>query len=659
MVGQTISTLASSSLGSLSTVVDIQLISRNFDSQIPVQECGIINVPMNSLKKTALLFSILAAQSSLATTTFTVTNTLSIGAGSLNEAIVQANAAFGTNTIAFNIPGSGVHTIALTNALPDITQPVIIDGYTQPGASPNTLAIGDNAVILIKIDGGSLNPIIRLCNSSLCGGPGSSDGSTIRGLCFVKAGGGGTMLDIRSHTNLLAGNFIGVDTDGATLDDSGTPVFVGFGTIGNTIGGISPADRNVIASPPGWGLILNDGSSTVVQGNYLGVNAAGTAPLGLGDFAIDVEVGTDCVLGGITPGAGNVINARVTGVQLAAGCLSCTVSATVQGNFIGVDAAGTVPFHTLFRSILVGTCINTLIGGNTPGAANVLSAPGDGILIQGSPTGLVIQGNRIGTDITGTLPVGNGSCGIENLASSTSGTIGGTNAGEGNIIAFNGGNGISIANGNNGWSILGNSIHDNARLGITLVSCGANTPTPNDTCDTDTGGNDHQNYPIITGVALNSGIVTLSGTLKSGTNASYRLEFFGNPSCDPSGFGQGTVFLGATNVTTVNCDTAFTVTFPNAGEYTLFTATATDANGNTSEFSPCALANPRLSIERVPPNAVRLLWPTNPSGFNLEFNTNLATANWQSASPAPIVVGTNNVVTNATTSPQQFYRVKK
>jgi hypothetical protein len=61
----------------------------------------------------------------------------------------------------------------------------------------------------------------------------------------------------------------------------------------------------------------------------------------------------------------------------------------------------------------------------------------------------------------------------------------------------------------------------------------------------------------------------------------------------------------------------------------------------------------------VRPNAVRLLWPTNPSGFNLEFNTDLNGANWQSASPAPVVVGTNNVVTNATASPQQFYRVKK
>src|SRR5437764_2841112 len=250
-----------------------------------------------------LLLALLAAQSALAAT-FTVTSALPGGSGSLNDALLQANDTIGTNTIAFNIPGPGVHTIVLTNALPDIIRPLIIDGYTQPGASPNTLAIGDNAVILIKIDGSAASPILRLCNSSLCGGVGSSDGSTIRGLCFVTTA-GGTMLDIRSHTNLLAGNFIGVDTDGATLIAASTAVFIGFGTSGDTIGGVSPADRNVIAGNSG--VLLIDGSSAIVQGNYLGVHAAATAALGSGDCATDVEIGTGCLIGGSAPGAGNLI----------------------------------------------------------------------------------------------------------------------------------------------------------------------------------------------------------------------------------------------------------------------------------------------------------------------------------------------------------------
>src|ERR1700748_1635788 len=123
--------------------------------------------------------------------TFTVTNTSDTGAGSLRQAIIDANNNAGLDTIAFNIPGSGVRTITLGSSLPDITSPVIIDGYTQPGATPNTLAIGDNAHLLIRIDGGTIGTMLFLCNPSTCGGSGfSSDGSTIRGLCLVKSNNG-------------------------------------------------------------------------------------------------------------------------------------------------------------------------------------------------------------------------------------------------------------------------------------------------------------------------------------------------------------------------------------------------------------------------------------------------------------------------------------
>jgi titin len=401
------------------------------------------------------------------------------------------------------------------------------------------------------------------------------------------------MLEIGSHRNLVTGNFLGVDTDGATVATASTPVFVESGATNNTIGGTSPAARNVMASSDGYALIVNDGTNTVVQGNYLGVNATGTAALGTCPFGIFIEVGTGLIIGGSAPGAGNVINATNTGVQLDSPCPGCA-SATLQGNLIGTDATGTVPFRTLTRGLSLGTCDNCLIGGSNPGAGNVISSAGLGIFVLGDSTGLVIQGNRIGTDTTGAIPLGNSSGGIEVFTSTIGGTIGGTNAGEGNIIAFNGGFGVGILNGN-AWSILGNSIHDNASLGISLIGFGSTGPTPNDPCDTDTGANGRQNYPIITGVSLNAGSVTLTGTLNSGTNSPYRLEFFGNPSCDASGYGQGMVFLGATNVTTTNCDATFTVTFPNAGEYTTFTATATDPDGNTSEFSPCAFASPTLT----------------------------------------------------------------
>src|SRR5436190_6264800 len=98
----------------------------------------------------------------LAPSTFTVINTNDSGAGSLRQAILDANTNLGLDTICFNIPGSGVHTISLTSALPPIADPVFIDGYTQPAnggaaASQNTLAVGDNAVLLIELNGTSAN----------------------------------------------------------------------------------------------------------------------------------------------------------------------------------------------------------------------------------------------------------------------------------------------------------------------------------------------------------------------------------------------------------------------------------------------------------------------------------------------------------------------
>src|SRR5580765_1467198 len=97
---------------------------------------------------TLAFFGALTAQAA----TFTVTNTNNSGAGSLRQAILDADANPGLDLVSFNIPGGGVHTISVTSGLPSITDPVTIDGYTQPGSSANTLVAGDNAVLLIEID---------------------------------------------------------------------------------------------------------------------------------------------------------------------------------------------------------------------------------------------------------------------------------------------------------------------------------------------------------------------------------------------------------------------------------------------------------------------------------------------------------------------------
>lgn len=120
-------------------------------------------------------------------------NNASPTVGSLRKAIVDANANPGTDTIDFNIPGAGVHTFSLTISLPSITDPVVIDGYTQPGASANTLSNGDNAVLLIELDG--TNPFNFSVNEGLVITAGSS---TVTGLIINGFKGAGVAMQIYS-----------------------------------------------------------------------------------------------------------------------------------------------------------------------------------------------------------------------------------------------------------------------------------------------------------------------------------------------------------------------------------------------------------------------------------------------------------------------------
>jgi len=139
----------------------------------------------------------------------TVINTNDSGAGSLRQAILSANTNVGTDTINFNIPGTGVHTITLASDLPAITDPVIIDGYTQPGATQNTLAVGENAALRIEVNGNSKGGF-----HIITGG----DGSTIKGLVLNRFGcdvaGICGAVKLRSNNNVVSGNFIGTDVGG-------------------------------------------------------------------------------------------------------------------------------------------------------------------------------------------------------------------------------------------------------------------------------------------------------------------------------------------------------------------------------------------------------------------------------------------------------------
>ncbi len=486
------------------------------------------------MKKAAesLLGLFLATSASGAT--FTVTNTNDSGAGSLRQAILDANSNAGSDTIAFNVSGAGcsggVCTITPASFLPFATDTVTIDGYTQPGSSPNTNPTGAiNAVLKIVIDAGP-------------GGGGfglvlSSANSIVRGLVV-----NGGFISPRAANVSVRGCFIGTDATGMSAVPSiGGVLAHGYeGASAVTVGGPLPADRNLIAGHSGYGIWFDGVAGGTIEGNLLSTNATGAATIGnLPNQPISVY-----------PGA---------------------VTVVVRGNVVA--------------------------GGNFTA---ILIDPGSG---PGSET--VVQGNFIGTDATGTVNLGNPRSGFFIRTSDVK--VGGTAPGEGNLIAFNGGAGVWVdyyhsPDFSKHITVRGNSIHSNHQdpeqgqecLGIDLAQPVAScAPTFNDLGDADDGPNAYQNFPLITSAVSNlngaPGTTTIVGRLNSTPSNDFTIDFYSNPACvgRPQDFLEGKTYLGADTVTTDGSGNAIINTVlplvlePGAR----VTATATDPDGNTSEFS--------------------------------------------------------------------------
>jgi hypothetical protein len=234
---------------------------------------------------------------------------------------------------------------------------------------------------------------------------------------------------------------------------------------------------------------------------------------------------------------------------------------------------------------------NTTIGGATPGAGNVISGNGSaGIQITGAQE-TVVQGNFIGTDVTGTMDLGNDDYGVSitefNVSiNATDNTIGGTTPGASNVISNNSAGVLILSSSSTGNLVQGNSIFANTGLGIDLDPFGL---TANDAGDGDTGANNLQNFPVLASAISSSGSISIAGDLNSTATTDFSLEFYASTACDASGNGEGQTFLGSTMVTTDGSgDTGFAVIFSATVAVGQFiTATATDPNNNTSEFSQC------------------------------------------------------------------------
>jgi hypothetical protein len=488
--------------------------------------------------------------------------------------------------------------------------------------------------------------------------PSNLIGGTVTGAGNVLSGNSQYGIDIGGATgNLVQGNLIGLGAGGTNgIPNLTSGLLIDTGAQSNTVGGIVAGARNVISGNPAAGVeIVGTGTSgNIVAGNYIGTDITGTNSVGNTIAGIYLLAGTQSnIIGGTIAAARNVISGNTNyGVYFMNPGTSGNL---VEGNYIGVTPDGAHALGNQFAGVIIydGATNNTIGGGN--GAGNVVSGNYSYgfYIVNPTTTGNWIQGNDIGTDATGTNALPN-FIGLIIFGGATNNIIGLKPDGSGtdNQIAFNNGDGVQVGDTNTaGIAIRGNSIFSNGGLGIDLVN----------------DGNHLQNYPVITNAFAYASSTIVSGILNSLANSTFFVDVYRNPVAAPSGYGEGQFYVGTANLTTDGSGNgAFTLTVGGdyAGQY--FTATATSAGGDTSEFSADLLAVNGPAAQFVGPFqtgangfAFTLSLQTNFS-YRIQATTNLA------ASPIVWADLTNFTATNspfpfadraATNYRLRFYRV--
>ena len=539
-------------------------------------------------------------QGNLIGTTASGNAALGNGADGINIFDSPSTVVGGSTAAARNvISGNGGDGVELSGGGADANQ---VKGNYVGVAADGTADLGNggNGILLTS-------PFGQNAAGNLLGGSAAGEGNVISG----NAGDGIRFEGFGVQNTTIQGNLIGVAADGATdRGNDGEGIQTAFATGTTTVGGTTAGARNVVAGNGGLGLDLRGfGGDYVVQGNYIGMDSAGTTAVPNAGGGAHVQ-GSNSVIGGTTgvnvggscTGACNLISGN-TGLGLLV-----SSDQTIQGNYIGTDVTGLLDRGNSGSGIISNTDSSVItVGGTTAEERNIISGnngTGLGWGDEGANND-IIQGNYIGVGSDGTTAVGNSSAGIS--LSGDNNTIGGIAAGAGNVIAFNGGSsgpGVQINASATGNLIRGNSIHSNGGLGIDLDPSGVNA---NDLDDPDIGANLGQNFPLLGTAEVAAGAVTVTGTLNSVPSSTFSLDFYASPSCDAAApnNGEGRTYLGEFTPVTTNAGGDATFTFTSDGTPAVsagdvITATATDANGNTSEFSRCRVAlgttSPTISI---------------------------------------------------------------
>jgi hypothetical protein len=460
-----------------------------------------------------------------------VTNDNDSGAGSLRQAILNANADPGLNKIRFAVSVSGSSCVLFipNSPYPDVLDDLNIDGYTQANSSRNTLDHGNNSKICVWIvkGGDRLSHAFRVPAAAGAHVSLSLDGVAIGGFDNAVLLQGGDHHGIRgSHFGPgLGSGFIDVPLNGTHIRLDGTTL--------SAIGGSDAGARNVFAGADGAAIFVEQNSdSHLITNNYIG-----TLPDGAPGSAV------------MSNGFGVVIESA--GISLTHNVIAASGS---HGVFVLLDSA-----H------------DNLIASNRIGLREIY--------------GCILCSYALGN-------AGNGVF-IELGAHD--------NAVTGNIIAYNAKNGVQVVDDSLGNALRGNMIYSNSGLGIEL---GGDGP---DTIDNDVSDfalhppppNHGQNFPLLSKAIGGRRSGWLTGKLSS-VNGSYKIDVHSNSSCDASGQGEGVAYHGAFS-TTVSNETVLpprngtgqfnvrVLGVPGAANLAdrFITLTATNANGDTSEFSAC------------------------------------------------------------------------
>ncbi len=506
-----------------------------------------------------------------------------------------------------------------------------------PGAQGNQV-IGDQIGIIgpptpngtyFIVPNGAEGVLIASPNNSV-GGAAAGAGNLISG----NLGDGVRIVGPAASRNNVRGNYIGIGPGGEILFGSGGTGNLGDGVAidnagDNLVGGTTAADRNVISSNEGAGVRIFGAPAVrnLVQGNFIGLTTDGISPVGdhqegvaifssdnvvgpgnvisanlrgvllagagaTRNLVVDNRIGTDLSgtadIGNAQEGvridqaAGNSISGNAGGSQVISGnnvgLLIFGPSATlnqVQGNFIGTDATGKLDLGNSQEGVRIEDGPRNLIGDPTGTARNLISANHGGVTITGPQAVFnVVQGNFIGTDAIGTSPLGNELDGVLINRGASGNLIGGPTVPSGNSISFNRRDGVRVEDASVSNAILTNSIFANGGLGIDLLGQQGLIVRA----------------PKLTGFATSINSTIISGTLASIPNGNFTIQFFANPTPGPFGVIQGRQFLGqATATTGADGMATYSANVPSSilpGQ--LVTATATDAFGDTSEFSATA-----------------------------------------------------------------------